>query len=68
MMKTFLSREDLVGNGGGGAVGAFAENLAAETVGVAAGDDVLGRRGDKDLAGVGEEFSPCRRPRLRRNR
>ena len=30
--------------------------LAADAVGVAAGDDVFGRRGDEDLAVVGEEF------------
>ena len=51
-----LVAEDLVGDGGGGAVGAFAEDLAADTFGVFAGDDVLGGCGDEDVALVGEEF------------
>src|SRR5882757_10577886 len=38
--------EDLVGDGGGGAVGAFAEDLAADAFGVLAGDDVFGGCGD----------------------
>jgi hypothetical protein len=42
--------EDVVGDGGGGAVGAFAEDAALELRGVAAGDDVLGGGGDEDLA------------------
>src|SRR5580765_7841120 len=32
--------ENLVGDGGGGAIGAFAENFAADALSVAAGDDV----------------------------
>ena len=56
MMKTRLVGEDLVGDGGGGAVGAFAEDLAADAVGVLAGDDVFGGGGDEDLAVVGEEL------------
>ena len=51
-----LVGEDLVGDGGGGAVGAFAEDLAADAVGVLAGDDVLGGGGDEDVALVGEEL------------
>jgi len=48
--------ENLVGDRGCRSVGAFAENFAADAIGVAAGDDVFGRRGDEDLAVVGEEF------------
>jgi hypothetical protein len=51
-----LVREDLVGDCGGWAVGAFAEDLTAEAVGVAAGDDVFGGGGDEDLAVVGQEL------------
>src|ERR1700716_3835913 len=40
--------EDLVGHGGGGAVGALAEDLAANAFGVLAGDDVFGGGGDED--------------------
>src|ERR1700716_1410279 len=47
--------EDLIGNRSGGAVGAFAENLAADAFGVLAGDDVFSRGRDEDLAVVGEE-------------
>src|SRR5438552_6132943 len=42
-----LVREDLVGDGGCGAVGAFAEDLAADAFGVFAGDDVFGGGGDE---------------------
>src|SRR5260370_29404079 len=48
--------EGFVGDGRGGAVGAFADNLAADAFGVLAGDDVFGGGGDEDLAVVGEEF------------
>src|SRR5437879_3079608 len=51
-----LVREDLVGDGGGGAVGALAENFAADALGVLAGDDVFGCGGDEDLAVVGEQL------------
>src|SRR5260370_23386611 len=50
-----LVGENLVGDGGGGTVGAFAENLAADAFGVLAGDDVFGCCGDEDLAVAGEE-------------
>jgi len=53
-----LVTEDLVGDGGGWAVGAFAEDLATDPFGVFAGDDVLGGCGDEDVALVGEEFMP----------
>src|ERR1700677_4115825 len=52
-----LVGEDLVGDGGGGAVGAFAEDFATDSVGVFAGDDVFSRRGDEDFAVVGEELA-----------
>jgi len=51
-----LVGEDLVGDGGGGAVGAFAEDLAADAFGVLAGDDIFCGRGDEDVALVGEEL------------
>ena len=51
-----LVGEDVVGDGGGGAVGAFAEDAAVEAVGVPAGDDVFGGRGDEDLAGAGDQL------------
>jgi len=51
-----LVGEDLVGHSGCWAVGAFAENFAAEAIGVAAGDDVLGSCGDENFAVVGDEL------------
>jgi hypothetical protein len=51
-----LVGEDLVGDCGCWAVGTFAEDPAADAVGVAAGDDVFGGRGDEDLAVVGDEL------------
>ena len=51
-----LVSEDLIGDGGGGAVGSFTEDLAADAFGVFAGDDVFGCRGDEDVALIGEEF------------
>src|SRR6202789_3324537 len=50
-----LFGEDVVGDGGGGAVGAFAEDAALDLRGVAAGDDVLRRGGDEDVALLGED-------------
>gem|GEM_PF-3614968 len=37
--------EDVVGDGGGGAVGSFAEDAALEFPGIVAGDDVFSRGG-----------------------
>ena len=47
--------EDGVGFDGGRAVGAFAEDAALKSTGVAAGDDVLGGGGDEYVARLGEE-------------
>ena len=68
MTKTRLSREDLVGDGRGRAVGAFAEDAAAELVGVAAGDDVFGRGGNEDVALAGQQFVLVGGLALRRSR
>ena len=56
MMKTRLSARISSAMVGSRAVGAFAENLAADAVGVLAGDDILCRCGNKDLAVVGKQF------------
>src|ERR1700677_3317158 len=52
-----LFGEDVVGDHGGGAIGALAEDAAAQVAGVAAGDDVFAGGGDKDLALARDEFS-----------
>ena len=54
--EDLLVGEDLVGDGRGRAVGAFAEDLAAERSALLAGDHVLGRGGNQDLAVVGEKL------------
>ncbi len=51
-----LVGEDFVGHSCCWTVGAFAEDLAANAVGVFAGDDVLGGCGDENVALVGEEL------------
>src|ERR1700722_19966148 len=48
--------EYLIGDGGGGAVSAFAEDLAANAFGVLAGDDVFGSGGNEDFAVIGEQL------------
>src|SRR5207245_6511189 len=49
-----LLLENLVGRRGGGAVGAFADDLRFDVGSVLAGDDVLSGGGDQDVA-VGHE-------------
>ena len=49
-----LLGKDLVGHGGGGPVGALHHDARLDLVGVAAGDHVLCRRGNQDLA-VGQQ-------------
>jgi hypothetical protein len=51
-----LVGEDFVGHSCCWTVGAFAENLAANAIGVFAGDDVFGGCGDENVALVGEEL------------
>ena len=50
-----LAGENVVGDGGGGAVGALAKNAALEFGGVEAGDDVFSRGGDEDVAFLDED-------------
>ena len=45
-----LLRQDLVGNSGGGPVGALYNNARLHLIRIAAGDHVLCRRGDQNLA------------------
>ena len=49
-----LLGQDLVGHGGGGAVGALHHDARLDLVGVAAGDHVLGGRGNQNLA-IGDQ-------------
>ncbi len=48
--------QNIVGGGGGGAVGAFRQNLAFDPVGIAAGDLVFGGGGNKDFAIGDQQF------------
>jgi hypothetical protein len=48
--------ENLVGNGGGGTVGALAKDFTADSLRILARDDVFGGGGNEDLAVAGEEF------------
>src|SRR5713226_4818005 len=56
-----LVGQNLVGGGGGGAVGALGENPALHAVGVAAGELIFGGGGNEDLAIGDEQFSGIKR-------
>src|SRR5579863_7718 len=51
-----LVGEDFVGGCGGGAVGAFGQDLALHAIGVTAGDLIFGGSGNQDLAFGEQEF------------
>src|SRR5207248_329464 len=53
--EDLLFREDIVGGGGGGTVGAFDQDLCLHALGILASDLVLGGGGDEDLAIGGEQ-------------